>query len=70
MKVRAAVFRGIVASGLALVPTSPRAAAPEMKQIAAVAVDDGVIHEAFAFADDGAKLAYVKTDTAGRTRWS
>jgi hypothetical protein len=39
-----------------------------MTRIAEIAADDGVIHEAFAFADDGAKLAYVKTDTTGRTR--
>lgn len=66
MKNRIAVFWGVVAAGLALLPTSPRAA-PELKQIGRIAVDDGVLHEAFAFDDAGAKLAYVKTDTTGKT---
>jgi hypothetical protein len=42
-------------------------AAPEMKRVAEVAAGDGVIHEAFAFADGGAKLAYAQTDASGRT---
>jgi hypothetical protein len=67
MKLRTAVSLAIVLLGLALVP-APLAAAPALKQIAEVAVDDGVIHEAFAFADGGARLAYVKTDTKGRTQ--
>ena len=67
MKIRAARSCGIVAAGLALMSASPWAAA-EMKQIARVAPDDGVLLEAFAFADGGAQLAYVKTDTDGKTR--
>ena len=42
-------------------------AAPEMKQVGQVAADDGVIHEAFAFADGGARLAYARTDAKGKT---
>jgi hypothetical protein len=67
MKLRTAVSLGVVGLGLALPPASSWAA-PALKQIAEVAVDDGVIHEAFAFADGGARLAYVKTDTKGRTQ--
>ena len=66
MKLRTAVFRGLVAAGLALLSTSA-SAAPEMKQIGKIAVDEGVLHEAFAFDDGGAKLAYVRTDTTGKT---
>lgn len=66
MKHRTAVFRGVVAAGLALVPTASWAA-PQMKPIAKIAADDGVLHEAFAFSDGGAKLAYVKTDPTGKT---
>lgn len=50
---------GLVPGGLA--------AAPEMKQVGQVAADDGVIHEAFAFADGGARLAYARTDAKGKT---
>ena len=39
-----------------------------MKQIAQVAADDDVIHEAFAFSDNGAQLAHVRTDTKGKTQ--
>jgi len=45
----------------------PLRAAPEMKRIGEVAANDGVIHEAFAFADGGAKLAYARTDAQGKT---
>ena len=38
-----------------------------MKRVAEVAPDDGVIHEAFAFADGGARLAYARTDAKGKT---
>ena len=67
MKHRTAVSLGIVSLGLVL-GAAPAGAAPALRQIAEIAVDDGVIHEAFAFADGGARLAYVKTDSKGRTQ--
>ena len=61
------VSLGIVSLGLTLV-AAPAWAAPALRQIAEISVDDGVIHEAFAFADGGARFGYVKTDTKGRTQ--
>jgi hypothetical protein len=64
------IVLGIVV-GLALVHRRAAAAAAdakEMKQIARIAVADGVLHEAIAFADGGAKLAYAETDGQGKTR--
>src|SRR5882672_5177679 len=40
----------------------------DMKTLARVAVEDGVIHEGFAFDDGGAKLGYAETDGKGRAR--
>jgi hypothetical protein len=52
--------------GVALASRSPGlAGAQGMKQIARIAVKDGMIHEGFAFDDAGAKLAYVDTDAQG-----
>src|SRR5436190_11546956 len=48
-------------------PVAARAAA-EMKAVGHVAVEDGVIHEGFAFDDGGGKLAYADTDGKGRAR--
>ena len=65
MKPRTLVF-SVFGLSLALAPVALRAA-PEMKRVAEVAPEDGVIHEAFGFADGGARLAYARTDAQGRT---
>jgi hypothetical protein len=67
MKLRTVVSHGIVVFSLSLAGAPSRAAEPEMKPIARIAAGDGVIHEAFAFADGGGQLGYVETDTQGRT---
>lgn len=65
----AVLLAGIVAASPALAPGhAAAAAAKEMKQIARIAVSDGVLHEAIAFAAGGAKLAYAETDGQGKTR--
>ena len=70
MTLRTEIFSRIVgfgiAAALALAPAAARAA-PEMKSVAEVAPEDGVIHEGFAFADGGARLAYARTDAKGKT---
>jgi hypothetical protein len=67
MKPRTIVSRVVGLSvALALAPAALRAA-PEMKRVAEVAPEDGVIHEAFGFADGGARLAYARTDPNGKT---
>jgi hypothetical protein len=43
-------------------------AGAEMKRVGRVAVEEGVIHEGFAFDESGGKLAYAETDAAGKTR--
>jgi hypothetical protein len=40
----------------------------EMKSIARIAVEDGVIYEGFTFDDGGAKLGYAETDAKGKAR--
>jgi hypothetical protein len=47
---------------------APARAGEDMKSIARVAVQDGVIHEGFAFDDGGGKLGYAETDGKGRSR--
>jgi hypothetical protein len=41
--------------------------AGELKPLGRVAIGDGVLHEAFAFADGGAQFAYAETDGKGKT---
>src|SRR5688572_27937704 len=68
MKPRALVFffSAVVGVSITLAPVWLRAA-PEMKRVAEVMADDGVIHEAFGFADGGARLAYARTDASAMT---
>jgi hypothetical protein len=57
-------------SGLLLAlacPASARAGG-DMKTVGRVAVEDGVIHEGFAFDDSGGKLGWAETDGKGRAR--
>src|SRR5262249_53396061 len=43
-------------------------AAEDMKTVGRVVVEDGVIHEGFAFDDAGGKLGYAETGGKGRAR--
>jgi hypothetical protein len=61
------VLGTIVAAALTLASASA-GAAPEMKQIARIAIGDGVLHEGIAFADGGGQFAYAETDGQGKTR--
>jgi hypothetical protein len=51
-----------------LTSSTPAWAAAEMKSIAHIQIEEGVIHEAIAFDDGGGKLAYAETDGKGKTR--
>ena len=53
-------------AALVLAPPPP-AAAGELKPLARIAIGDGVLHEAFAFADGGGQFAYAETDGKGKT---
>lgn len=66
MSPRSAILSAAVAAAATLL--SARAGAgTEMKQIARIAIGDGVLHEAIAFADGGNQFAYAETDGKGKT---
>jgi hypothetical protein len=69
MPLRAAItfpFLSAVLSLAAVATPAPASAGSEMKLIARVALEDGVIHEGFAFDDGGAKLGHAETDAKGK----
>jgi hypothetical protein len=69
MRVAARVLICALSLVVSFVGLSARASAgAEMKRVGSVAVEEGVIHEGFAFDDGGGKLAYAATDGAGKTR--
>jgi hypothetical protein len=62
---RGSIAVAALRSALAL---APPAAGGELKPLARIAIGDGVLHEAFAFADGGGQFAYAQTDGEGKTR--
>ena len=66
MTLRASIGLAVAFAALVL-PPPPPAAAAELKPLARIAIGDGVLHEAFAFADGGGQFAYAETDGKGKT---
>jgi hypothetical protein len=60
--------RALLLLTLTLAWPAPSQAGGDMKAVARVAIEDGVIHEGFAFDEGGGKLGYAETDGKGKAR--